>query len=215
MKRRCASRFLSTAAAPPTSCRRGRSRPSLRASIERRAALHAGPLRRRRRPDLVPHRRLRPGRAVLRRAGQRQRRLGLRLHRGLACRRSPRCRRRLLSLRNGRPDPPALGAHRRAHLDPHARRRANASCGSHSRRASTARGLRSVWKNLSGTRLRFREEHPSGRLSFEHEWSSAAGLGLVRTASLRAQRQARSRWRCSTACSTWCRRASALHTRPR
>ncbi len=45
---------------------------------------------------------------------------------------------------------------------------------------------RSVWKNLSGTRLRFREEHASGRLSFEHEWSSAAGLGLVRTARLRA-----------------------------
>jgi hypothetical protein len=47
-------------------------------------------------------------------------------------------------------------------------------------------GARSVWKNLSGTRLRFREEHASGRLSFEHEWSSAAGLGLVRTARLRA-----------------------------
>ncbi|EHR69847.1 hypothetical protein BurJ1DRAFT_0974 [Burkholderiales bacterium JOSHI_001] len=46
-------------------------------------------------------------------------------------------------------------------------------------------GTRSVWKNLSGTRLRFREEHASGRLSFEHEWSSAAGLGLVRTARLR------------------------------
>jgi hypothetical protein len=47
-------------------------------------------------------------------------------------------------------------------------------------------GARSVWKNLSGTRLRFREEHVSGRLTFEHEWSSAAGLGLVRTARLRA-----------------------------
>jgi hypothetical protein len=47
-------------------------------------------------------------------------------------------------------------------------------------------GARSVWKNLSGTRLRFREEHASGRLAFEHEWSSAAGLGLVRTARLRA-----------------------------
>jgi len=47
-------------------------------------------------------------------------------------------------------------------------------------------GARSVWKNLSGTRLRLREEHVSGRLSFEHEWSSAAGLGLVRTARLRA-----------------------------
>jgi hypothetical protein len=47
-------------------------------------------------------------------------------------------------------------------------------------------GTRSVWKNLSGTRLRLREEHASGRLSFEHEWSSAAGLGLVRTARLHA-----------------------------
>jgi hypothetical protein len=45
---------------------------------------------------------------------------------------------------------------------------------------------RSVWKNLSGTRLRLREEHASGQLAFEHEWSSAAGLGLVRTARLRA-----------------------------
>lgn len=47
-------------------------------------------------------------------------------------------------------------------------------------------GARSVWKDLSGTRLRFREEHPSGQLCFEHEWSTAAGLGLVRTARLRA-----------------------------
>jgi hypothetical protein len=46
-------------------------------------------------------------------------------------------------------------------------------------------GARSVWKDLSGTRLRFREEHPSGRLSFEHEWSTAADLGLVRTVRLR------------------------------
>ncbi len=46
-------------------------------------------------------------------------------------------------------------------------------------------GARSVWKNLSGTRLRFREEHPSG-LVFEHEWSSAAALGIVRTARLRS-----------------------------
>jgi hypothetical protein len=45
---------------------------------------------------------------------------------------------------------------------------------------------RSAWKNLSGTRLRLREEHASGQLAFEHEWSSAAGLGLVRTARLRA-----------------------------
>ena len=43
---------------------------------------------------------------------------------------------------------------------------------------------RSVWKNLSGTRIRFREEDPSGRLAFQHEWSGAAGLGLVRSARL-------------------------------
>ena len=43
---------------------------------------------------------------------------------------------------------------------------------------------RSVWKNLSGTRIRLRELHPSGRLAFEHEWSGAAGLGLVRSARL-------------------------------
>ncbi len=46
------------------------------------------------------------------------------------------------------------------------------------------RPARSVWKNLSGTRIRFRELHPSGRLAFEHEWSGAAGLGLVRSARL-------------------------------
>jgi hypothetical protein len=45
---------------------------------------------------------------------------------------------------------------------------------------------RSVWKDLSSTRLRFREVHPTGRLVFEYEWSSAAGLGLVRSARLRA-----------------------------
>ena len=45
-------------------------------------------------------------------------------------------------------------------------------------------GARSVWKNLSGTRLRFSEEHPSGRLRFEYEWSTAASLGLVRSARL-------------------------------
>lgn len=45
-------------------------------------------------------------------------------------------------------------------------------------------GERSVWKNLSGTRLRLREVHPSGRLVFEHEWSTAAELGLVRSARL-------------------------------
>jgi len=45
-------------------------------------------------------------------------------------------------------------------------------------------GARSVWKNLSGTRLRFCEQHPAGRLRFQFEWSTAAGLGLVRTARL-------------------------------
>jgi len=45
-------------------------------------------------------------------------------------------------------------------------------------------GVRSVWKNLSGTRVRFREEHPSGRLVFEYEWSTAAAYGLVRSARL-------------------------------
>jgi hypothetical protein len=51
-------------------------------------------------------------------------------------------------------------------------------------------GTRSVWKDLSGTRLRFSETHPSGRLVFEHEWSSANGLGLVRSARLRATGEA-------------------------
>ena len=45
---------------------------------------------------------------------------------------------------------------------------------------------RSVWKTLSGTRIRFREVHPSGRLVFEYEWFTAAGLGLVRSARLTA-----------------------------
>ena len=49
-------------------------------------------------------------------------------------------------------------------------------------------GERSVWKNLSGTRLRLREAHASGRLVFEHEWSTAAELGLVRSARLWAPR---------------------------
>jgi hypothetical protein len=44
-------------------------------------------------------------------------------------------------------------------------------------------GERSVWKNLAGTRLRLRELGPDG-LVFEQEWSSAAGLGLVRRARL-------------------------------
>ncbi len=47
-------------------------------------------------------------------------------------------------------------------------------------------GVRSVWKNLSGSRIRLREVHASGRLAFEQEWSGAAGLGLVRTARLQA-----------------------------
>lgn len=49
-------------------------------------------------------------------------------------------------------------------------------------------GTRSVWKNLSSTRLRFREEHPDGCLAFQYEWSFAAGLGLVRTARIEAAR---------------------------
>ncbi len=49
-------------------------------------------------------------------------------------------------------------------------------------------GARSVAKNLSGTRLRLREEHPGGHLVFEAEWSTAAELGLVRSLRLRAPR---------------------------
>jgi len=47
-------------------------------------------------------------------------------------------------------------------------------------------GHRSVWKNLTGTRLRLREEHPGGRLVFQQEWSTSAELGLVRTARIEA-----------------------------
>ena len=43
---------------------------------------------------------------------------------------------------------------------------------------------RSVWKNLSGTRLRFREEHPSQTLAFEYEWATTADHGLTRRARL-------------------------------
>ena len=43
---------------------------------------------------------------------------------------------------------------------------------------------RSVWKNLSATRIRFREEHAGGRLAFQVEWFTAAALGLVRSARL-------------------------------
>lgn len=39
-------------------------------------------------------------------------------------------------------------------------------------------------KNLSGTRIRLREVHASGRLVFQQEWSDAAGLGLVRSLGL-------------------------------
>ena len=44
---------------------------------------------------------------------------------------------------------------------------------------------RSLWKNLSSTRIRFREEHVASGLVFEMEWFTAAALGLVRTARLR------------------------------
>lgn len=43
---------------------------------------------------------------------------------------------------------------------------------------------RSLWKNLSGTRIRFREEHASGKLAFQYEWFSSAKLGLVRSSRL-------------------------------
>lgn len=54
-------------------------------------------------------------------------------------------------------------------------------------------GERSVWKNLAGTRLRLREASPCGALTFEQEWSSAAGLGLVRRARLWARNGAQVR----------------------
>ena len=47
-------------------------------------------------------------------------------------------------------------------------------------------GRRSIWKNLSGTRIRFRDQHPSGKLVFQYEWFTATGLGLVRSARLEA-----------------------------
>jgi hypothetical protein len=43
---------------------------------------------------------------------------------------------------------------------------------------------RSVWKNLSGSRLRFRETHHSGQLVFEYEWSTSGTHGLIRSARL-------------------------------
>jgi hypothetical protein len=45
-------------------------------------------------------------------------------------------------------------------------------------------GSRSVWKNLSGSRIRLREVHAGGQLAFEQEWAGAGALGLVRTARL-------------------------------
>ena len=51
-------------------------------------------------------------------------------------------------------------------------------------RSGGSQAQRSVWKNLSGTRLRFREIHPDGALRFEYEWFSANALGLVRSARL-------------------------------
>jgi hypothetical protein len=45
-------------------------------------------------------------------------------------------------------------------------------------------GRRSVWKNLSGTCIRLREQHPRLPLVFQHEWFTAAELGLVRSARL-------------------------------
>ena len=53
-------------------------------------------------------------------------------------------------------------------------------------RTAGGAGERSVWKTLSGHRIRLREVHESGGLVFEQEWSGAAGLGLVRTARLTA-----------------------------
>ena len=47
-------------------------------------------------------------------------------------------------------------------------------------------GSLSVWKNLSGTRIRFRDEHPAGLLVFQYEWFTSNGLGLVRSARLAA-----------------------------
>ena len=50
-------------------------------------------------------------------------------------------------------------------------------------------GMQSVSKNLSGTRLRFGQTDPSGRLRFECEWTTAAGLGLIRCVRLVAVRE--------------------------
>ena len=53
--------------------------------------------------------------------------------------------------------------------------------------SASSAARRSVWKNLSGTCIRLREEHAGGGLVFEYEWFSAASLGLVRSARLRCQ----------------------------
>ncbi|MBK7615267.1 MAG: hypothetical protein IPJ08_12500 [Burkholderiales bacterium] len=50
--------------------------------------------------------------------------------------------------------------------------------------SQASQAQRSVWKNLSGTRIRFRELHPQDQLAFQYEWFTAANLGLVRSASL-------------------------------
>lgn len=49
-------------------------------------------------------------------------------------------------------------------------------------------GPRSLWKNLSSTRIRFREEHPATGLVFEYEWFASAEWGLVRKARLQSLR---------------------------
>ncbi|MCP5270421.1 MAG: hypothetical protein H6932_04240 [Burkholderiaceae bacterium] len=46
-------------------------------------------------------------------------------------------------------------------------------------------GARALWKNLSSTRIRFREDCPEAGLAFEYEWFTSAELGLVRSARLR------------------------------
>ncbi|HEX4858366.1 MAG TPA: hypothetical protein VFV17_05060, partial [Usitatibacteraceae bacterium] len=51
-------------------------------------------------------------------------------------------------------------------------------------RLDTPAGERSIWKNLTGTRIRFREVHRSGTLAFQYEWFTSASLGLVRSARL-------------------------------
>lgn len=45
-------------------------------------------------------------------------------------------------------------------------------------------GRRSLWKNRTGNRIMFREEHPSIDLWFSQEWTAAQDLGLVRQVRL-------------------------------